>query len=319
MNAIALSQLEERGHLPQPKQYPLLNQVGGTPLLPLDRIGADLPGQIRLLAKAEWFNPSGSVKDRPAANILLEAMRAGAFDQGQALLDSSSGNMGIAYATFGAALGLEVHLAVPSNASQARLSILRTLNANLTLTDPTEGTDGARQVARQMAAEAPDRYYFADQYSNPANWQAHFESTGPELLQDTAGRMTHFVAGLGTSGTLVGVGRYLRQQRSNAELVAVQPDGPLHGLEGLKHYPSSHIPEIFQHDLPDRTIQVSTEAAYEMTRRLASEEGMLVGVSAGAAVVAGLKLAQGLDQGTIVVLLPDTGSRYLGEPFWEVE
>ncbi len=319
MNAIALSQLEKISQHQQRQDYPLLDQVGNTPLLPLDRIGANLPEQVRLLGKAEWLNPSGSVKDRPAANILLEALEAGAFDQGQGLLDSSSGNMGIAYATFGASLGLEVHLAVPSNASQARLSILRTLNAQLTLTDPTEGTDGARIVAQQMAAEAPDKFYFADQYSNPANWRAHYQTTGPELLRDTSGRLTHFVAGLGTSGTLMGVGRYLRQQGSQAQLVAVQPDGPLHGLEGLKHYPSSHVPEIFQADLPDRTIGVSTEQSYEMTRRLAREEGMLVGVSAGAAVVAGLQLAEELDQGTIVVLLPDTGSRYLGEPFWEAE
>jgi cysteine synthase B len=316
MNAFALH-VEENKDDAQVELHPLLAQVGNTPLLPLDRIGAELPPRVRLLAKAEWLNPSGSVKDRPAANILRRALAAGEFEGGKALLDSSSGNMGIAYATFGAALGLEVHLAVPANASQARLSTLEALGAHLTLTDPTEGTDGARQVAASLAQQEPSRYYFADQYSNPANWQAHYQSTGPELVRQSHGQLTHFVAGLGTSGTMVGAGRYLKESLPSAQLVAVQPDGPLHGLEGLKHYPSSHVPEIYQQDIPDRIVAVSTEDAYAMTRRLARQEGIFVGVSAGAAVRAALNVAADLNQGYIVALLPDTGLRYLGEPFWE--
>ncbi|MFP3854063.1 MAG: PLP-dependent cysteine synthase family protein [Anaerolineales bacterium] len=308
---------QELKHRNRTASHPLLAQVGNTPLLPLERITASLPTQVRLLAKAEWLNPTGSVKDRPAANILKTALERGEFDKGQALLDSSSGNMGIAYATFGAALGIEVHLAVPANATQARLSTLKALGVHLTLTDPTEGTDGAREVAIEMAQQEPDRFYFADQYSNIANVQAHYETTGPEIHRQSRGRITHFVAGLGTSGTLVGTGHYLRQHAPAAQLVAVQPDGPLHGLEGLKHYQSAHVPEIFEADLPDRIIEVSTERAYEMTRRLAREEGMLVGVSAGAAVAAAINLGQELEEAEIVVLLPDTGSRYLGEPFWE--
>lgn len=315
MNAIAYDRrVEESARAVA--NHPLLAQVGNTPLLPLTTLSAGLPASVRLLGKAEWLNPTGSVKDRPAAAILQAALESGELSQERPLLDSTSGNMGIAYATFGAALGLEVHLAVPENASQARVELLRALGAHLILTDPLEGSDGARIVAAEIARREPDRYYYADQYANPANWQAHYQSTGPELLADTEGELTHIVAGLGTSGTLVGTGRFLQERTPGVEVVAVQPDGPIHGMEGLKHYASSPTPEIYRPEIVDRTVFVSTERAYELTRQLAREEGMLVGVSAGAAVAAALHVAEGLSEGTIAVILPDTGNRYLGEPFW---
>ncbi|MGA9533711.1 MAG: pyridoxal-phosphate dependent enzyme, partial [Anaerolineales bacterium] len=233
MNAITFSTPEHLNTL----NHPLLDQVGNTPLLPLRRIGADLPAAVRLWGKAEFRNPTGSVKDRPAAAILTAALTAGELEDGRTLLDSTSGNMGIAYAAFGAVLGVPVHLAVPSNASAARLSMLRALGAVLTLTDPLEGSDGARVIATEMAErDGGQRYFFADQYSNPNNWRAHYRTTGPELVEQTDGQLTHVVAGMGTSGTLVGVGRFLADQELPVERVAVQPAGPLHGLEGLKHY-----------------------------------------------------------------------------------
>lgn len=318
MSALAFERAKE-GEPRRRTGPPLLHQIGNTPLLPLDFIADEVPDGVRLSAKAEWLNPTGSVKDRPAASILRAAFAAGELDPQRPLLDSTSGNMGIAYATFGAALGVEIHLAVPENASQARLDLLRALGAHLTPTDPLEGSDGARRVAAEMARAEPGRFYYADQYSNPANWGAHYRTTGPELLRDSRGQLTHLVAGLGTSGTIVGTGRFLREQLPQLQIVALQPDGPLHGLEGLKHYPSSPVPEIYDRDLIDRTIRVSTERAYVETRRLAQSAGMLVGVSAGAALAAGLELAQELVSGHIVIIFPDTGTRYLNEPFWEVD
>jgi len=290
--------------------------VGNTPLLPLRRLARLSPG-VQVYAKAEWFNPGGSVKDRPALNILRMALAEGRLSAGQRLLDSTSGNMGIAYATFGAALGIPVTLAIPSNASPERLAILRALGAELVLTDPLEGSDGALRVARWMAAEAPERYCYADQYNNPANWQAHYLTTGPEIVQQTGGGLTHFVAGLGTSGTLMGTGRYLRQRNPAIQIVAFQPDGAFHGLEGLKHMPTAIQPGIFDPTLPDRTLEISTEAAYEMTLRLARQEGLFVGISSGAAAVAALQVAAELETGLVVTLFPDAGYKYLSEKFWE--
>jgi cysteine synthase B len=294
----------------------LMRWVGNTPLLSLDRLSADLPPGVRLMAKAEWFNPGGSVKDRPAVGILQGALASGRVSPETVLLDSTSGNMGIAYATYGAALGLRLHLAIPSNASRERLRILRALGAELTLTDPTEGTEGARVVAAELAATYPARYLYLDQYSNPANWQAHYATTGPELLKQTKGKITHFVAGLGTTGTMTGVGRYLRARIPGLACISVQPDGPLHGLEGLKHLASSNVPLIFDERVPTDSRSVSTEAAFAMARRLAREEGMLVGVSAAAAAVAALQVAAKLEQGLVVTLFPDSGWKYLDAPFW---
>jgi cysteine synthase B len=296
----------------------LLDQVGNTPLLPLRRLvhGQLGRGDVEIAAKAEWHNPSGSVKDRPAANILRGALAAGLLDGDRGLLDSTSGNMGIAYATLAASVGIPIHLTLPANANAARQSILRALGAELTLTDPSEGSDGARVVAAELAAQEPDRHYYADQYANPANWQAHYQTTGPEIMEATGGRVTHFVAGLGTTGTLVGTGRFFKQSHSQVRIIGFQPDGPMHGLEGLKHLASSDVPQIYDPDIADQMLGIKTEDAYAMARRLAREEGLLVGLSSAAAAVAALEVAQDLEAGLIVVIFPDSGFKYLDDPIW---
>jgi cysteine synthase B len=292
--------------------------VGNTPLIPISRLtlGEGLSPGVRILAKAEWFNPGGSVKDRPARNIILAAQRNGLL-HGKTLLDSTSGNMGIACATFAGALGIPVTLAVPANASPERIRMLRALGADLILTDPLEGSDGALLAARELAARHPDRYYYANQYNNPANWQAHYHTTGPEIVAQTNGQVTHFVAGLGTSGTFTGTGRYLRRRLPAVRLVAFQPDSPFHGLEGLKHMASAIPPGIYDARLADENLTVRTEDAHEMTRRLAREEGLFVGISSGAALVAALQLARRLERATIVTLFPDAGYKYLSDDLWE--
>jgi cysteine synthase B len=297
----------------------LLASVGNTPLLPIHRIpsGEGISARVQILAKAEWFNPGGSVKDRPARNIILTAFENGDLTPGKRLLDSTSGNMGIAYATFGATLGIPITLALPGNASPERIKILRALGAELILTDPLEGSDGAILSARELAAEYPDRYFYANQYNNPANWQAHYLTTGPEIARQTNGMITHFVAGLGTSGTLTGVGRYLREHLPGVHVVSMQPDAPFHGLEGLKHIESAIVPGIYDATLADANLSVATEAAYEMTRRLAREEGLFVGISSGASLVAALEIARQLDEGVIVTLFPDAGYKYLSDKLWE--
>lgn len=292
---------------------PLIQAVGNTPLLPLRRVASHLSPDVKIFAKAEWFNPGGSVKDRPAFNIIRTALFKGHLLPGMRLLDSTSGNMGIAYATFGAALDIKVTLAVPDSASPERVAILRALGAEVVFTDPLEGSDGAIRVARQMAAERPHVYYYANQYDNPANWQAHYHSTGPEIIAQTSGTVSHFVAGLGTSGTLTGVGRYLREYNPHIQIIAAQPDAPFHGLEGLKHMPTAIQPGIFDAALPDRTLEISTEAAHEMVRRLAREEGYFVGISSGAAAVAALQVAEQLDSGVVVTVFPDAGYKYLSD------
>lgn len=297
-----------------PQPHGLLEQVGNTPLLPLRGFG---PQAVEIFVKAEWHNPSGSVKDRPAAAILRAALEAGELEGDRILLDSTSGNMGIAYATLAASLGVRVHLTLPANASPVRKAVLAALGAEFTLTDPLEATDGARREAAELARKQPQAYYYADQYSNPANWRAHYESTGPEILADTQRRITHFVAGLGTTGTLVGTGRYLKEHLPGVELVGFQPEGPLHGLEGLKHLESSAVPEIYDPGLADRMLSVPTEAAYAMLRRLARQHGLLVGPSAAAAAVAAERLAAELDHGLIVVIFPDSGLKYMDDPLWQ--
>lgn len=296
--------------------------VGHTPLLPLRRIARQgqrrLPDSVKVFAKAEWFNPGGSVKDRPALNIIRTALSTGQLAGGKRLLDSTSGNMGIAYATFGAALGIPVTLTLPANASPERITILRALGAELVLTDPAEGSDGALRAARKMAAERPERFFYANQYDNPANWQAHYLTTGPEIVQQTAGQVTHFVAGLGTSGTLTGVGRYLRQFNPDVQIIAVQPNAPFHGLEGLKHMATAIRPAIFDPQFPDQTIEVATEESYAMVRRLAREEGLFAGISSGAAALAALAVASTLEEGVVVTIFPDAGYKYLSDAaLWE--
>jgi cysteine synthase B len=298
----------------------LTAHVGNTPLLPLRRLGRNLSPHVKVLAKAEWFNPGGSVKDRPALNIIRTALANGDIGNGKRLLDSTSGNMGISYATFGAALEIPVTLAVPGSASPERISILRALGAELILTDPTEGSDGAILMARQLAAEKPDLYWYANQYNNDANWQAHYKSTGPEILCQTDERITHFVAGLGTSGTLIGTGRYLHEQLPHVKIVAFQPDASFHGLEGLKHMPTAIKPGIYDPSFADETREVRTEDAHEMVLRLAREEGLFVGISSGAAAVAALRVADELEEGVVVTLFPDAGYKYLSDrSLWEVK
>ena len=287
--------------------------VGNTPLIPLRRISAHLSPRVQVLAKAEWFNPGGSIKDRPALNIIRAALADGLLTPGKRLLDSTSGNMGIAYATFGAALGIPVTLALPANASPERVAILGALGAELILTDPLEGSDGAILTARKLAAEQPDSYYYANQYDNPANWQAHYLSTGPEIIQQTCGEVTHFVAGLGTSGTLTGVGKFLREYDPGIRITAGQPNSPFHGLEGLKHMPTSIKPAFFDPVFADDTVEVESEAAYEMVRQLARQEGLFVGISSGAAAVAALRVAESLEQGVVVTVFPDAGYKYLSD------
>ncbi len=287
--------------------------VGNTPLLPLRRVSAEISPRVQVLAKAEWFNTGGSIKDRPALSILRFAQEEGLLRPGVRLLDSTSGNMGIAYATFGATLGVPVTLVLPANASPERQTILRALGAELILTDPLEGSDGAIRFARQLAIENPETYFYANQYDNPANWKAHYHATGPEIFQQTGGRITHFIAGLGTSGTLTGVGRYLRQIGTQVQLIAVQPDAAFHGLEGLKHLPTAIQPGIYDSSMPDRILEISTEAAYAMVRRLAREEGLFVGISSGAAAVAALQVAAELDEGVVVTVFPDAGYKYLSD------
>lgn len=304
--------------LKTPRTDELTARVGNTPLLPLRRVARGLSPRTQIFAKAEWFNPGGSVKDRPALNIIQTALANGDLGQGRRLLDSTSGNMGISYATFGAALGIPVTLTIPASASEERFAILRALGAELILTDPLEGSDGAILVARELAKEKPGLYWYANQYNNPANWEAHAKTTGPEILTQTNGEVTHFVAGLGTSGTLTGVGKFLREQSSVVKIIAFQPDAPFHGLEGLKHMPSAIKPGIYDPGFADEVLEVRTEEARAMTLRLAREEGLFVGISSGAAAVAALRVANRLDEGMVVTLFPDAGYKYLSDArLWE--
>ena len=300
-----------------PAAYNLENLSGNTPLLSLRRITAHLPENVVIYAKAEWTNPGGSVKDRAAANIVRQAERSGTLRPGKVLLDSTSGNTGIAYAMLGAAKGYRVRLFLPANVSPERIAILSAYGAELELTDPLEGSDGAIRAVRELAAAEPETYFYADQYSNPANWQAHYETTGVEIWQQTNGTVTHFVAGLGTTGTLMGTGQRLKDYNPAVEIVALQPDSAFHGLEGLKHIPTAIKPGIYDDQFPDRQLGISTEATYDMLRRLAREEGYLVGISAAAAMVGALQVAEELadagQPGVVVTLFPDNAYKYLSD------
>ena len=294
----------------------LLSLIGNTSLLRLPRISAELRG-VELYGKAEWENPGGSVKDRPALNIIQEAERAGLMSKDKILIDSTSGNTGIAYAMICAAKAYRLRLCMPSNVSVERKRILHAYGAEIVYTDPMEGSDGAIRKVRQMVAENPELYYYGNQYDNPANWRAHYNSTAPELIEQTGGRLTHFVAGLGTSGTFMGTARRLKEWNPGIRCISFQPDSPFHGLEGLKHMPTAIVPRIYDPKLADYDFGVSTEEAYAMTRRLARDEGLLVGVSAGAAVAAALRVARELREGVVVTIFPDSGDKYLSERFWE--
>lgn len=300
----------------------LLSRIGNTPLLRLDGGVADLPG-IQLLGKAEWANPGGSVKDRAASAIVKAALESGLLSGEKHLLDSTSGNTGIAYAMLGAALGFPVTLCMPSNVSPERKRILKAYGATVLWTDPIQGSDGAMVLARSLANASPERYFYADQYSNPANWQAHYHTTAEEIWAQTEGKITHFVAGLGTTGTFTGTTRKLKEKNPAIQCISLQPDSPLHGLEGLKHLGTSMTPSIYQPGLADRQIEIDTESAYRMARKLAREEGILLGVSAAAAVEGCARLARELagrgERAVIVTVLPDAADKYLSERFWEGE
>jgi cysteine synthase B len=294
----------------------LLGLIGNTPLLRVELFTHELPG-VEILAKAEWMNPGGSVKDRAAARMIAEGERTGVLRPGQTLLDATSGNTGIAYAMIGAARGFPVKLCIPGNVTVERRRTLTAYGAELVLTDPMAGSDGAIREARRLYQADPERYFYPDQYNNDANWRAHFDTTGAEILAQTAGRVTHFVAGLGTSGTFTGVARRLRAELPGVRLISVQPDSALHAIEGLKHMESAIVPGIYDPALADEDVRVATEDAHEMVRRLAVEQGWLVGVSSGAALAASVAVARRIGRGVIVTIFPDGGSRYLSEAFWD--
>ena len=291
----------------------LLDQIGNTPLLDLSDFARTLgvaPG-VGVYAKAEWMNPGGSVKARAALRIIEEAEKSGKLAPGKVLIDSSSGNTGIAYALIGSLKGFEVHLVMPANVSRERKALVKAYGAKLIESDPLEGSDGAIRLVRKLVAEQPERYFYADQYNNEANWRAHYSSTGPEIWQQSDGRITHFVAGLGTTGTFVGTGRYLKDRKPTVELIAVQPEDELSVIEGLKHLPTAIRPGIYDDQLADEQLPVAAEAAWEMTRRLSTKAGLFVGFSSGAAVAAAIEVAKRLESGVVVTLLPDDGSKYV--------
>ena len=302
-----------------PPASSLVDDIGQTPLLRLDRVADDLPDSVAVYGKAEHLNPGGSVKDRPALRMIEAGLDAGALRPDQTLIDATSGNTGIAYAMIGAAKGLDVALALPENASAERKKVLRAYGAELVLTDPMAGTDGAQRRVKEIVDAHPDRYFYPDQYNNDANWRAHYDGTGTEILDQTDGAVSHFVTGLGTTGTFTGVTRRLKAHDASVQCVAVEPATALHGLEGLKHMETAIVPGIYAPDLADAHRTCTTEAAVDMTRRLAREEGLLVGPSAGANVAAALDVARALDAGTVVTILCDTGTRYLSDDFWEGE
>jgi cysteine synthase B len=295
----------------------VLELIGQTPLMRLTRVTRRLvPDAVRVMAKLEGFNPGGSVKDRPARRMLEEGLRTGELRPGKTIIDSTSGNTGIALAMIGAALGYPVELVMPSNVSTERKKVIAAYGAKIIYSDPMEGSDGAIRMCREILAGGGERYFKPDQYFNAANPTAHYETTGPEIWEQTGGAITHFVAGIGTGGTIMGTGRYLKERRADIQVVAVEPDDALHGLEGLKHMESSIVPGIYDETKHDRKISVSTEASYDMVYRIAETEGLLVGQSSGAALVGALEIARELESGTVVLIFCDWGERYLSTNLW---
>ncbi len=292
-------------------------QIGNTPLVRLRRVAEDLPENVEIYAKAEHLNPGGSVKDRAALAMIRAGEKSGELTKNKTILDATSGNTGIAYAMIGAARGYRVTLCLPKNASLERKRILRIYGAEIIETDQMNGTDGAQIMAKELYAKHPEKYFYPDQYNNEANWRAHYEQSAPEIWRQTEGKITHFVAGLGTTGTFVGTARGLKELNPKIQMISMQPDSPLHGLEGMKHLETAIVPGIYDASLADENVEVTTEDAHEMTRRLAKEEGLLVGVSAGANVFAAVRLARKLKTDAVIVtVLCDGGGKYLSENFW---
>ena len=294
----------------------VLHLVGNTPLMQLTQTARGISPSVRVFAKLEGFNPGGSVKDRPALKMVEEGLRTGALRPGKTIVDSTSGNTGIALAMVGAVLGFPVELVLPANASVERRKIITAFGAKMILSNPLEGSDGAMRLCRKLIEANPDKYFKPDQYFNPANPLAHYETTGPEIWQQTQGQVTHFVAGIGTGGTIMGTGQYLKEQNPRIQVIAVEPDDAFHGLEGLKHMASSMVPGVYDEEKLDRKIGVSTEDAYDMVYRLGREEGILVGQSSGAALWAALKVARELSEGVVVTIFPDFGDKYLSTNLW---
>lgn len=291
--------------------------IGNTPLIRLRSVEAYAPGR-EIWGKAEFFNPGGSVKDRPALNMIQGGERSGKLTPGKIILDATSGNTGIAYGMIGAAKGYKVRLCLPRNASAERKKILRAYGVDVILTNPAEQSDGAIRMAKKLYAESPEIYFYPDQYSNDANWQAHYGTTGPEILAQTEGRVTHFIAGMGTTGTMMGVGRFLREAQPNVTLISMQPDSPFNGLEGLKHLETAIVPAIYDDTVADRNVECRTEDAYAMVKHLAKSEGLLVGISAGGNVHTAMQIAQAAPEGSVVVtILCDGADRYFSERFWD--
>jgi cysteine synthase B len=309
---------------PQPAQRlragSILEQIGHTPLIRLAKIDSDLP-DIEIYGKAEFFNPGGSVKDRPALNMILDGERTGRLTKDRIILDSTSGNTGIAYAMIGAAKGYRVKLVLPGNASRERKAMLKAYGAEMVFSDPGESSDGAIRMCREIYEKDPNRYFYPDQYNNPANWKSHFETTAPEIIEQTDGRITHFIAALGTSGSFVGTSRRLKRDLPHVRCISAQPSSGFHGLEGLKHMPTAIVPGIYDPNLADHNTWIETEDAYAMSRRVGREEGILIGISAGANLVAARKLGNELARdgkpGVIVTFLCDGAAKYLSEPFWD--
>ncbi len=291
--------------------------VGNTPLVRLRNITRELSPGVSVLGKAEFFNPGGSVKDRAGLHMIRDGERRGLLRPGKTIIDASSGNTGIAYAWIGAALGYPVRICLPENASPERKRILKGFGVDIIPTSPLEGTDGAQRRVKQIVAEDPERYFYPDQYNNDANWKSHYEGTANEIWEQTGGRITHFVAGLGTTGTFVGTTRRLKELNPAVECLSFQPDSPLHGLEGMKHLETAIVPGIWDSHLPDREMWAGTEESYAMVKRLAREEGLFVGISAGAAVAMAMKVARGLSEGVVVTVLCDGADKYLSERFWD--
>ncbi|HSR16534.1 MAG TPA: cysteine synthase family protein [Ignavibacteriaceae bacterium] len=296
--------------------YSILSAIGNTPLIKINRITGKLNPGVKIFAKAEWFNPGGSVKDRPALNMIVEGEKKGLLTKDKIIIDATSGNTGIAYAMIAAAKGYKLKLAMPANVSIERKKIIEAYGAEIIYTNPLENTDGSQRTVKKIYSENPGLYFYPDQYNNSANWKAHYKTTALEIIEQTKGKITHFVSGLGTTGTFVGVSKRLKEVNPEIKCIAFQPDSPLHGLEGLKHLPTAIVPGIYDESLADGVLEVSTEESYDIVEELALKEGIFAGFSSGAAMAAALKIAQEIDSGIIVTVFPDGGTKYLSEKIW---